>query len=239
MIKIVVIGSGNVAFHLIQHIESNKKLQLVQNYTRNSTLIEDADLYIIAVSDDAISNVSTNLNLTDKLIVHTSGSQPITILSDKNRKGVWYPLQTFSKEKTVDFKTIPVCIEAINDSDYTILENFTTELSATFYRINSEQRKSLHVAAVFVCNFVNKMYQIGADICEEHQIPFEILKPLIHETAQKIIHLTPQQAQTGPAIRNDSITIQSHMNFLENKPDLHHIYNTITRSIQDTYVQKL
>lgn len=234
MIKIVVIGSGNVAFHLIKQIEKSDEIQFIQNYTRLSTHIKEADLYIVAVSDDAIAEVSASLAVKNKLVVHTSGTQPMSVLSDHIRKGVWYPLQTFSKQKKVDFKTIPFCIEATTEADYQLLERVTVCLTASFFRISSEQRKSLHVAAVFVCNFVNQMYQIGSQICEEHQVPFDILRPLIQETAKKIQYLPPKQAQTGPAFRNDSKTIQSHLDFLEEK-QMQTIYTLITKSIQQTH----
>lgn len=252
MIKVVLIGSGNVAQHLIQVLLQAKNLDLVQAFARNPShlshlLHEDkitsdyqriieADLYIISVSDNAIAEVSENLPFENRLVVHTSGSSDITILSDKNRKGVFYPLQTFSKNKTIDFTPIPICIEAENENDYQLLEQVAKSLSQKVFAISSEQRRSLHVSAVFVCNFVNHLYQIGNQICQENNIPFEVLHPLIQETAEKIKELSPSEAQTGPALRNDSKTIEKHLAFLENE-NYQKIYELLTQSIQN--VKKL
>ena len=252
MIKVVLIGSGNVAQHLIQVLLQAKNLDLVQAFARNPShlshllhedkitsdyqKIAEADLYIISVSDNAIAEVSEHLPFENRLVVHTSGSSDITILSDKNRKGVFYPLQTFSKNKTIDFTPIPICIEAENENDYQLLEQVAKSLSQKVFAISSEQRRSLHVSAVFVCNFVNHLYQIGNQICQENNIPFEVLHPLIQETAQKIKELSPSEAQTGPALRNDSKTIEKHLAFLENE-NYQKIYELLTQSIQN--VKKL
>lgn len=250
MVKIVIIGSGNVAQHLITAIQNSRnsgaEIDLVQVYARqkgnlshllDSNKITDdldtlaeADLYIIAVLDDAIANVSLHLPFKNSLVVHTSGSVSIDALNDNNRKGVFYPLQTFTKNKAVDFKTIPICIESENATDFQLLEKVAKTISDKVYAINSEQRKALHVAAVFVNNFVNHLYQIGQEICQEHQVPFDILKPLISETAQKVMVLSPSEAQTGPAKRNDTTTIEAHEAFLSNENHIT-IYKTLTQSI--------
>jgi predicted short-subunit dehydrogenase-like oxidoreductase (DUF2520 family) len=157
---------------------------------------------------------------------------PMEILDAKNRRGVFYPLQTFTKNKAINFKEIPICLESEMEIDFFIIKKLAQSISNSVQSISSEQRKALHVAAVFVCNFVNHLYKIGNDICKENQLSFEILKPLIVETAQKIIQLTPENAQTGPAKRNDTATINSHLNFLsdENQKE---IYKLITKSIID------
>lgn len=252
MIRVSIIGSGNVAQHLItafQNLEkSGNKIELIQAFARKKESLShllpqekitddfnslaDADLYIISVSDDAITTVSDALPFKNRLVVHTSGSTPFTILNDNNRKGVFYPLQTFTKGKAVDFKTIPVCLEAENASDYQIVDKVAKAISDKVYAINSEQRKALHVAAVFVNNFTNHLYSIGNDICIENQIPFDILKPLMEETLQKLQSLSPKEAQTGPAIRQDQKTIAAHEAFLKNENQLK-IYKTLTQSIQE------
>lgn len=141
-------------------------------------------------------------------------------------------MQTFSKNKAINFNKIPICIEAESDQDYLLLEKIAQSISNQVLKINSDQRKSLHVSAVFVCNFVNHLYQIGHEICTEHEVPFEILHPLIEETANKIKQLNPKDAQTGPAKRKDSITINEHLYFLQN--DTHkEIYKLLTKSIID------
>lgn len=252
MIKVSIIGSGNVAQHLIttfKNLEnSGSEIELIQAFARKKesliqllplekitddyTTLLEADLYIIAVSDDAIAKVSQSLPFKNRLVVHTSGSMSYSILCDTNRKGVFYPLQTFTKGKAVDFKNIPICLESENSTDYQVLEKVAKAISDKVYTINSEQRKALHVAAVFVNNFTNHLYAIGNDICQENQIPFEILKPLMEETIHKLDILSPQEAQTGPAIRNDQKTIAAHEAFLNNENQLK-IYKTLTQSIQE------
>jgi len=154
------------------------------------------------------------------------------------RKGVFYPLQTFSKQKEVNFKGIPICIEASRKEDVEMLQKIATALSDSVYKISSDQRKSLHLAAVFINNFSNHMYQIGNEICEENALPFSILKPLIKETAAKIDALDPKQAQTGPAKRNDQQTIAKQLKQLENK-SYKKVYEVLTESIIQTHGKKL
>ena len=248
MIRVSIIGSGNVAQHLIVAFSKTTDIELVQVFARKDAAVAHlinpdkiytnfndiiaADLFIIAITDDAITEVSAAIPFSNELVVHTSGSVSIEAINNKNRPGVFYPLQTFSKSKEVDFKTIPICIETKNEKDFEILEKVAKSISNTVYKINSEQRKALHIAAVFVCNFVNHLYQIGNDICIENDLPFDILKPLIQETANKILTLSPNQAQTGPAKRKDTQTINAHLSFLsdENQKE---IYKMLTKSIID------
>ena len=162
--------------------------------------------------------------------MHTSGSTPMDNLSGQNRKGVFYPLQTFSKKREVNFSDISICIEAQNENDLNILEQLGDALGSKTYKLDCVQRKSLHVSAVFVCNFTNHLYKLGQDICIENNIPFEILLPLITETAAKLQLLNPHDAQTGPAKRQDFVTIASHLKFLKHS-DNKHLYETLTQSI--------
>lgn len=248
MIQVSIIGSGNVAQHLIKAFSEKAEIELVQvlsrkpeavvNILNSDQIISDynqlqkVDLIIIAVSDDAIAEVSCQIPFQNQLVVHTSGSVNVEALNDRNRKGVFYPLQTFSKSKEVDFKIIPICLEAQNESDYKTLKTVAKSISEVIYQVNSEQRKALHISAVFVSNFVNHLYQMGNEICTENNLSFDILKPLIQETANKILTLSPQEAQTGPAKRNDMQTINSHLSFLtdENQKE---IYKLLTKSIID------
>src|SRR5690606_37608456 len=162
------------------------------------------DITLISVTDNAIEQVSGAIPYNDSLVVHTSGTTALEVLNDKNRKGVFYPLQTFSKNKEIDFKEVPLCLEAENEVYLNELKNLAKQLSDNVFEISSEQRKSLHVAAVFVSNFTNHLYSIGNEICNENNISFNILKPLIKETADKINYLSPKEAQTGPAVRFDT-----------------------------------
>ncbi len=245
MIKVVILGGGNVAIQLARAFKNSKKVKLIQQYyrskpdtfflenniatTQNITNLKNADLYIIAISDDAISEFSKKIIQQNKLVVHTSGSVALLDLKCNANKGVFYPLQTISKQKKVKFKNIPICIETEKDSDYKLLEKVAKSISKYIYAINSEQRKNLHVAAVFVNNFVNHLYKIGNDICDSHNVDFEILKPLIEETAKKIRSLPPKNAQTGPAKRNDKKTIAKHLKLLTKKQQK--MYTLLTDSI--------
>jgi len=246
MIKVAIIGGGNVATHLANAFSKTNEVSLVQMYARNIEqiqhlkevtpitnsieLLTEADVYIIAVSDDAIGDVSRKIEQKNGLVVHTSGSVAMQSLQNTGRKGIFYLLQSFSKDKDVNFDEIPFCLEAENEEDLQLLEALAKSIGKKIYRINSEQRKRLHVAAVFVNNFTNHMYKIGADICNEYQVPFEVLRPLIQETAQKITELSPEAAQTGPAKRNDQKTIQNHLALLN--AEQQEIYKLITKSIQ-------
>ncbi len=248
MMKVTIIGSGNVAQHLIRAFSTSKnatlqqvlvrQVQSLKNIVESAKVITDyhdlldADLYIIAVSDAAIAEVSELLPFTDRLVAHTSGTMPLDALSPKNRRAVFYPLQTFSKTKNVDFKEVPLCLEAENEKDRQIINSIGTSVSNNVNFIDSQQRKSLHVAAVFVSNFSNHLYSIGEEICNDNDIPFDILKPLIKETAEKIMHLNPHNAQTGPAVRGDQNTIDAHLKFLKNS-DYKDIYSLLTQSIQN------
>ena len=253
MIKIVILGGGNVAFHLTAQLLENSSVEVIQVYNRSIATIEylqnktsitnklnelkEADVYIISVADNAISTISSHLNFTNKLVVHTSGSVAMNELKSTSNKGVFYPLQSFSKEQNIDFLEIPICIEAETSSDLKLLETLAKSISSNIFFINSEQRKSLHVAAVFVNNFVNHLYHIGHEICVNNDIPFKILQPLIKETANKITSLTPLDAQTGPAKRNDTKTIKKHVTMLPlNQQE---IYTLLTKSIAKTYGEKL
>ncbi len=246
MVKVTVIGSGNVALHLVNAFAESNTTEIVQLYSRKKQYLKnlpesvcinsldelaEADIYIIAVSDDAIAEVAGNIPFNNRFVVHTSGSVALNALPEKNRRGVFYPLQTFSKNKEVGFKTVPLCLETEFASDHPILNSVAKAISDKVFTINSEQRKALHVSAVFVNNFTNHLYSVGNEICREHNVPFDILKPLISETAEKIQSLSPQEAQTGPAKRNDKKTIHSHLDFLS---DENHkkIYELLTQSIR-------
>lgn len=246
MTKTVIIGSGNLAQHLIMAFAKSNEIEVVQAFSRqkealtqlldsdkittNFNDLVQADFYIIAVSDDAIASVSAKLPFKNRLVVHTSGSVSIDALDPKNKRGIFYPLQTFSKNKVVDFSTIPICLES--ETDYDFLEKVAKDISNHVYKINSEQRKSLHISAVFVNNFVNHLYQIGQEICTENKVSFDVLKPLILETATKVMTLSPSDAQTGPAKRNDKKTIATHLDFLSNE-NHKTIYQLLTQSIQN------
>ena len=253
MISVIILGNGNVAGHLIKAFKQAQGVDLKQVYARNaagltslpeqvascSDLNEllEADIYIIAISDDAIEKFSSKLELKDKLVVHTSGTLPLNSLKSKSQKGVFYPLQTFSAGKPIDFKKVPICIEASNEMALNKLRRLALTISSEVYPIDSEQRKYMHIAAVFANNFVNHLYKISLDICNEQKIPFKILYPLILETAKKATLVGPNRSQTGPAYRSDFKTIKTELELLEG--DQKKIYNLLTQAIQKNYGKKL
>lgn len=248
MINIVIIGSGNVASHLIKAFAKSEVVEVIQVFSRKNNFLSDflpsekitnifsnikeADLYILAVSDSAIEEVSKQLLFKNKLVVHTSGAVNLDAISNSNRRGVFYPLQTFSKNKEVNFQEIPICIEAENEEDIRVLHLVAKSISQKVYDVDSNQRKALHVSAVFVNNFTNYMYQIGETICSENNIDFQIVQPLIIETVNKINTLSPKEAQTGPAKRGDTNTINNHLEFLRDS-NFKEIYKLLTKSIID------
>jgi len=254
MIRVVILGYGNVGQHLSAAFYENKNVELVQIYNRSKvdipdsienvslatelSEIEHADVYIIALPDDSISGFSAKLSVGEALVVHTSGGVSITQLAPSNKRGVFYPLQSFSEAKKIDFKSIPICIEAEEKDDLKLLRNLGECISDKVVAVNSEERAQLHLAAVFVNNFVNHLYHISENILSENKLDFDLLKPLIIETAHKIEKLSPKEAQTGPAIRNDLETMQKHLDLLKGSQHKE-IYEQLTHTIQETYGKKL
>lgn len=245
MIKVVLLGAGNVAIHLAKAFVKASNINFAQRYRRNEKndsffnnnipftnklheLIK-ADVYIIAINDDSISTFSDKLSMLNGLVVHTSGSIGLKSLSDKLRRGVFYPLQSFSKDQKLNFKNIPITIETEFKEDKELIENLASSISNYVYSIDSEQREKLHLAAVFANNFSNFMYTIAKDLSDEYNFPFDILKPLILETANKIQVTDPRKAQTGPAIRNEKKVIDKHLSQL--KSEKKEIYKLISESI--------
>ena len=249
--NVVIIGAGNLATQLALSL-FEKGIQVKQVYSRKiesaselagkvnagftndlTQLLPEADLFVIAVKDSAIQEVLENLRINDnQFIVHTAGSVPMDILEGFSiNYGVLYPLQTFSKTRKIDFSDIPICIEANHPSNMLKLEKLGKRLSSSVNQINSDERKTLHLAAVFVNNFVNHLYAAGENILHDKKLGFDLLKPLIRETAEKIETLHPFYAQTGPAKRNDQNTIEAHIKMLQDKPTFQKIYSFATESI--------
>ncbi|MEE4199059.1 MAG: Rossmann-like and DUF2520 domain-containing protein [Bacteroidales bacterium] len=247
---VVIIGAGNVATHIALALKKGGYfIRAVYSKTQASaqTLAEkietafttslkhlpgDADLYIISVKDSVIEEVAQQLILTDGVVVHTSGSTPMSIFSPYFKHfGVFYPLQTFTKSRILDFSSIPLCIEANNHSSRNKLISLASSLSNQWCEINSEKRKILHLAAVFTCNFTNHMYAVGYELLQKNQMDFNLLHPLINETAKKANEMTPLDAQTGPARRNDKKTLEMHLEMLKDNPDFEKIYRFVSESI--------
>ncbi|MGQ0828300.1 MAG: Rossmann-like and DUF2520 domain-containing protein [Bacteroidota bacterium] len=251
--KIVLIGAGNVATHLGMALKKSKHTILqVYSHTKkssdklssllNTDAINDlkeidpnADVYIIAIKDDSIIDVIKKLKLQDKIVVHTSGSTSIDVLKNASENyGVFYPLQTFSKIKKVGFKNIPICLEANNNRTYKTLFSLAKSISDNIQKVDSVQRKALHVAAVFACNFSNHLYAVAEQILKKNKLPFDILKPLIEETADKIKNNSPIKMQTGPAVRGDKKIMDAHLKMLAGHKEYQKLYKLLSQSIDNT-----
>ncbi len=245
-----IIGSGNVASVLGKAITdadikildvfspniSNSKLlaeKLDCNYVDSIEKLNTvSDLYILATPDNEIVNSITNLPTITGIVVHTSGTEPCEILAGKfENYGVFYPLQTFTKNRQVDFKDVPICIEGSNDKTSDLLVKMARKISNNVVLLNSEKREYLHLTAVTVNNFTNLLYSIAHDVLEEKGIDFALLHPLIKETALKIQDVNPHLAQTGPARRNDITTVNKHLQLLEKHPEFREIYDLLSKQI--------
>ena len=191
-------------------------------------------MYIISVSDSSIAEVSSLIKNKNALVTHTSGSVSREALNGNYRKSVFYPLQTFSKSKNLDYSKIPFFIDAENENDEEILKNLASKISKNVMLANDEKRKYIHLTAVFACNFVNHLYARAKEISDSQGIPFDYFLPLIDETTQKIHELEPKLAQTGPAIRNDEKVLKLHESLLTDEEKLK-IYKTLNESIKKMY----
>lgn len=251
--RVVIIGSGNVATHLGKALFAAKFQigQVWSHHYENAALLAkeidaqaitdlsevdaQADICIIAVKDDAIAEVANCLTIFKGLIAHTSGAVNLSVFENNfDKYGVFYPLQTFSKNKEVDFKTVPLCVEANNEAVLAELKTLAANLSSDVREVDSEKRKILHLAAVFACNFTNHLYALAEKILADNRLDFDILRPLILETAAKVQQDLPLKVQTGPAIRNDEETLAKHEILLAQQPQYLEIYKTLSESIKKT-----
>ncbi|MCB0517549.1 MAG: DUF2520 domain-containing protein [Saprospiraceae bacterium] len=253
--KITIVGAGKVGGQLGRKLFAVGH-DLVQVFSRSmekaETLAKElgadftndlnritagADLYLLAVPDDAIRDVATYFahhKFQEKLVAHTSGATPITVLTgqDIERCGVFYPLQSFSLGKEPDFSQIPFCIDAKRPDDLVLLKNLGAQLSPKVFEINDHQRAVLHIAAVFANNFSNHLYHIAFQLLEKEGLSFDLLLPLIRETVEKLETAAPAAMQTGPAVRGDEETIERHLRYLKSYPIYQEIYQRLTESIQ-------
>lgn len=250
--KIVLVGAGNVATHIGKALIKNG-YNVVQVYSRTevaasvlaktlstafTTSLEeldcDANLYIVALKDAVLQELIPSIvkGKENALFVHTAGSMSMDVWKGyANNYGVLYPMQTFSRQREVDFRQVPFFVEANNKEGMDYLKNLANKLSSQVYELNSEQRKYLHIAAVFACNFTNHMYVLCSRLLGEQGIPFKVMLPLIDETARKVHELRPQEAQTGPAIRYDVNVINRHLDMLADEPEVQEIYEKISNNI--------
>jgi predicted short-subunit dehydrogenase-like oxidoreductase (DUF2520 family) len=249
--RITLIGAGNVATnlgaalkakgHIIHQVfsRSHQSAMILGHAfncdftTKLTDLNDKTDLIIVAIHDDSIYEILEKLKIKDKLIVHTSGTTPLSIFKDNNFKqyGIFYPLQTFSKHDIESLLPIPISVEAPNKKIENELIEIASSISKKVFLLDSEKRKALHVAAVFANNFSNYMFYISQQILEDENISFELIKPLIKRTVEKLDSSTPYESQTGPASRNDQKIIANHLEFLKGKKDFQQVYALLSESL--------
>jgi predicted short-subunit dehydrogenase-like oxidoreductase (DUF2520 family) len=258
--QISFVGSGNVAWHLAPALEvaGHQIVEVYSRDTRNARRLvsklydtqvapdldfaeSEAQLIILAISDDAIEEVVSKMVFPENcILVHTSGTKSLDLLqkavaiySDVPVKtGVFYPLQTFSKETAIVFDNIPLCIESADFDTQQKLVALAHDISNVVYLVDSEERKVLHIAAVFACNFTNHLLAISKQILDKEDLDFNLLKPLIQETIRKALAANdPVSVQTGPARRNDQKTLDKHEDYLQTSPSWQHLYRILSESI--------
>ena len=251
--RVALIGAGNLATNLGKALfRAGHEVLQVWSRTEASAsalaevlhcagttelkeVVRSADVFVISVKDSALPSLAASLQegREGQLFVHTAGSMPMDTLPF-NRRGVLYPMQTFSKNKEVDFSVIPCFIEASNKNDADLLLQLSRTISDTVCELDSENRKYLHLAAVFCCNFANCCYSLGATLLKQHgNVPFSVMLPLIDETAAKLYSMSPQEAQTGPAVRWDTNVMDKHLQLLADTPDMQKIYELMSKSIHN------
>ncbi|HNZ42908.1 MAG TPA: DUF2520 domain-containing protein [Bacteroidales bacterium] len=247
---IVIIGAGNVAVNLAHAFrKAGKNIRCI--YSRDAArarhlansvgadftdkfemLPNKADLFLIAVTDSAIAEVADKLSSTEGIVAHTSGSVAISVLNKRSAgQGVFYPLIHLSSENIIDFTTVPLCLEATTEKTMQALWQLAGTISEKVFSVTSDDRKILHLAAVFACNFTNLNYIIAEEILKKNGLPFELLHPLIAGLARKIQTASPSTIMTGPAIREDYEVIAAHLNMLESIPHYQEIYQMLTKTI--------
>ena len=247
--RVVIVGAGNLATNLAVALQKAGHV-LIQVFSRTAQsaellakrvgvpavtdlhqLAQDADLYIVSISDSALPTLDYSAFPSQALVVHTAGSIPMDVIP-LTRRGVFYPMQTFSRQRIVDFREIPIFIEASSEEDTSLLTDFASSINNKVYRLSSTDRRYLHLAAVFCSNFVNHCYAMSEDILRQHGIPFSVMLPLVDEVAAKVHQVSPHDAQTGPAIRHDENVIRHHLSLLNDQPRLQQIYFLMSESIQ-------
>ena len=251
--KIVLIGAGNLATHLgkalhaaghdmvqvfsrtMQSAETLASLLDAEPLTDMAQVRDDADVYIFSVKDSALEQLVSQLcGGEKKVFLHTAGSMPMSVFRGKAlHYGVLYPMQTFSKQREVDFSIIPCFIEANDEFAQKQIESLAVQISHRVYQLSSEDRRYLHLSAVFACNFANHCYAVSQELLQQHGIPFDVMLPLIDETAAKVHGMTPKEAQTGPAVRYDENVIGKQIQLLENQPYFQKIYDCMSKSIHE------
>ena len=255
--KIVILGSGNVATNISLAISKLKDTEIVQVFSQTedhaselagrlncsyvtdlSQIRTDADIYLFSLKDVVLESVIQQVPSNKGLWLHTSGSMPMEVFAGKaERYGVLYPLQTFTKSREISFSGVPLFIESHTKEDEAFLKDFACELSGKVCLLSSERRRSMHLAAVFACNFTNHIYALSEQLLEKEGLPREYLLPLIDETAAKVHEMPALKAQTGPAIRYDENVINKHLDMLADEPDMQNLYRILSQSIHNKAIK--
>ena len=252
MMKVTLIGAGNLATQLGKSLKKAGVI-ISQVYSRTEdsartlgelleaewltdikALRDEADIYIFSVKDSVLCELISEVckGRGDKLFLHTAGSMPMSCFEGKAlHYGVFYPMQTFSKSKDVDFERIPVFIEGNSIETEDVIRSLANKLTQRVIRLSSADRKYLHLAAVWACNFTNYCYTVASDILDEHGIPFDMMLPLINETTEKIQEINPKEAQTGPAVRGDRNVMSKQLELMNGKGDLQELYKMLSKGI--------
>ena len=233
--RIVLIGRGRLATNL-EHalLQAGHDVVSINSRTLESLPLE-ADVFVVAVKDAALTDVlrAATKGREDQLFVHTAGSMPMNLFAGLTAHyGVFYPMQTFSKERLVDFNEISVFLETNDAASMERLKMLAATLTPHVYELDSEGRKHLHLAAVFACNFVNHCYALSAEVLKAKGLPFSVMLPLVDETAQKVHELSPKDAQTGPAVRGDQNVMQMQAGMLADILAVKQIYEALSKDIQ-------
>ena len=230
--KTALVGRGRVATHLKDALLlAGHSVQMCGGREGLEPVAEDVDVVVISISDDALPGISESIVLgnADTLVVHTAGSVPMDVLPYRHR-GVLYPMQTFSMNREVDMRDVPLFLETARTEDMAVLEQLASSISDRVMPLDGEHRKVLHLAAVLCCNFTNHLFDLTAGLLERNGIPFSTMLPLIDETVGKVHQMHPHNAQTGPAVRGDDKVIAAHLAMIDD-PYLHEIYNLLSKSI--------
>ncbi|WP_440423634.1 Rossmann-like and DUF2520 domain-containing protein [Prevotella merdae] len=252
--KTVIVGAGNVATHIAKTLAAHNcaPVQIWSRHADTAAVLArevgskavarfedidtDSDVYIVSVADQALEGVIKDLCRCCKqgVFVHTAGTMSMDLFEGEcNHYGVLYPMQTFSKDKALDFKKVPCFVEASDQMAYETIMQLANTLSDNVHRLEGKDRKWLHVAAVFACNFANACYTMAERILREHGLDFDVMLPLVDETTAKLHSMSPVEAQTGPAARNDHNVMNRHMDMLKDNADMQAVYRMMSEIIMN------
>jgi predicted short-subunit dehydrogenase-like oxidoreductase (DUF2520 family) len=250
--RFTIVGNGNVAWHFLHafnragHIcteiigRGAKPLGLqLPSWSQYKQITDgdfkETDICFVCVNDDQIEEIVQSLHYTQTMVVHCSGTMQLDLLSKFERRGIAWPVYSLSKNVPIDYSLMPICIETVDFLNYQAIEQFFSPITKSIHQVNQNQRKYLHLSAVFANNFTNHIYTIAAELCEKQNLSFDLLKPIINQTTEKAKFTHPSLVQTGPASRHDLHTISSHLDLLDTLPEYKTLYMLMTELIVEKY----